>query len=315
MISNTGIEWTDGTWNPMSGCTKVSAGCANCYAESFANRKMGEWAKRPFSEIKLKDHKLVEPFRLKKPQRIFVNSMSDLFHKDVPDLFIDRVFAVMAMNPIHTFQVLTKRPERMRDYMLQLKTDGIHRLYESVRGLFHYKCHPGAIGPEDTIPSRLPIPLKNVWLGVSVENQKTADERIPILLETPCAKSFLSMEPLLLGVDLGNYLRAWSVYDPNMYDIGWVIVGGESGKGARPMNPIWARDIRDKCIEARVPFFYKQWGEWLGSNCNSFSEAANIKISKGVEIHNWPDGNQSFLVGKKIAGATIYGKEYKEFPA
>ena len=149
MISKTGIEWTDGTWNPVTGCTKVSAGCANCYAETLANRKFGEWAKRPFSEIMLKEHKLNEPLRKKTPQKIFVNSMSDLFHKDVPDEFIHRVFDVMNRAHWHIFQILTKRPKRM--LKLSPKLNWGH----------------------------------NIWTGVSIENQRTAEERIPFLYEIP----------------------------------------------------------------------------------------------------------------------------------
>ncbi|MDI9379758.1 MAG: phage Gp37/Gp68 family protein [Verrucomicrobiota bacterium] len=215
---STNIEWTDATWNPVTGCTKVSQGCKHCYAERMATRLAGRYgysADQPF-RVTLRGSKLEQPFHWREPRMVFVCSMGDLFHDDVPDGFIDRVFGVIRKCPQHTFQILTKRPHGMCEYALSLS----------------YRRPPS-----------------NVWLGTSVENQDAADSRIHHLLNTPAAVRFLSLEPLL-GPLPGL----------NLEGIHWVIVGGESGPGARPMHPEWARDIRDQCVAAGVPFFFKQWG-------------------------------------------------------
>jgi protein gp37 len=210
------IEWTDATWNPVTGCSKISAGCKNCYAERMVER-FPEVYPDGFG-VQLRVERLDQPKRWRKPRRVFVCSMSDLFHDDVPDRFIFDILWTMRTLPRHTFQILTKRPERMRSL---------------VRRKF-----------------RTNEPPQNVWFGVSVENQSAADERIPLLLDTRDAVRWLSCEPLLDPVDLGPYLD----------DLDWVVVGGESGPGARPMDLDWAREIRDQCIGAGVPFFFKQVG-------------------------------------------------------
>ena len=231
----TKIEWTDETWNPITGCKKVSDGCKNCYAERMAKRLAGRYgypADDPFKPT-LHEDKLDVPLKWKKPRRIFVCSMGDLFHEDVHRETILRVWKTMAESPQHTFQVLTKRPERMM-YILE------------------QWMHPAL---------RLSLvdhtwPLPNVWLGVTAENQETADQRIPILLNTPAAVRFVSCEPLLGPVDLHP---GWLLpISPTTSKLNQVIVGGESGPGARPMNPDWARSIRDQCKAAGVPFFMKQ---------------------------------------------------------
>ena len=196
----TAIEWTDVTWNPVTGCTKVSPGCAHCYAKAIAHRF---WKDRPFTGVRCHEGRLVQPLRWRKPRRVFVNSMSDLFHEAVPDAFIDQVFAVMACCPMHTFQVLTKRPERMRAYSTDYATFGrvlalSAEWTDGIDGVSHTVNHV-----DDGLPLfRLP----NVWLGVSVENQATANERIPLLVETPATMRFVSCEPLLEPVDL-TWLR------------------------------------------------------------------------------------------------------------
>jgi protein gp37 len=213
MSANSKIEWTEATWNPVTGCTKVSPGCAHCYAETFAERFRGV-AGHPYErgfDLQLRPERLDQPLRWARPKVIFVNSMSDLFHEDVPVDFVQSVFDVMRRATWHTFQVLTKRSRRLAE-----------------------------LGP------LLPWP-SNVWMGVSVENQRWAS-RIDDLRQVPAAVRFLSCEPLL--GPLGLYLDG----------INWVIVGGESGPRARPMNPDWARSIRDQCRSADVPFFFKQWG-------------------------------------------------------
>ena len=214
MSLSSGIEWTEATWNPVTGCTKVSPGCAHCYAETFAERFRGV-ADHPYEmgfDLTLRPKRLGLPLTWRKPRTIFVNSMSDLFHDAVPAEFIAQVFDTMERADWHRFQVLTKRPERAQ-----------------------------------SLADTLPWP-PNVWLGVSVENRRFLD-RLDTLRGIPAAVRFASCEPLLGpldGIDLSG--------------IDWIITGGESGPGARPMKPEWARSIRDQCASAGVPFFFKQWG-------------------------------------------------------
>jgi protein gp37 len=219
MSLNTKIEWTDATWNPIRGCTKISPGCAHCYAETFAERFRGV-AGHPYEQgfdVRLIPAKLDEPLRWKVSRMVFVNSMSDLFHEDVGDEYVERVCRVMEQANWHTFQVLTKRSERMRDLL-------------STRLAF---------------ASRQP----HIWFGVSVENRKYGLPRIEHLRAAPARLRMLSVEPLL--EDLGTL---------DLSGIGWIILGGESGPGARPMRPDWVRSVRDQCQAGGVPFFFKQWG-------------------------------------------------------
>jgi len=213
-MANSKIEWTESTWNPVTGCTKISAGCKNCYAERMAKRlqAMGQANYANGFELTMHPHVLEYPLGWKKPQVIFVNSMSDLFHEDVPLDYIRQIFDVMTRANWHTFQILTKRSERLAELAPLLNW------------------------PE------------NVWMGVTVENADCA-YRIDDLRDVPCAVRFLSMEPLLSGVE-----------DMNLDNIDWVIVGGESGPGSRPIELDWVRDIRLQCQNADVPFFFKQWG-------------------------------------------------------
>lgn len=255
MAQATKIEWTDVSWNPVHGCSRVSTGCKNCYAETLSLRRgftAVPWTERNAEQnVTLKPHKLREPLSRAKPWdqpcRVFVNSMSDLFHEQVPFEYIEAVFETMASAPQHTFQVLTKRPERMREYML--------------------------VGP-----GRLPRPpLPNVWLGVSIENRKWVG-RADVLAQTPAAVRFISAEPLLgplipdamtssdegmsyswPGGYAGPGLRFYQQEDGGR-SFDWVIVGGESGSGHRPFDPAWARDLRDCCEHEGVAFFMKQMG-------------------------------------------------------
>jgi protein gp37 len=295
MSDSSGIQWTDATWNPVVGCSPVSAGCANCYAVKMTHRldamerargggrpvngteggrkaKTGEKyvgltvlqgnGRRHFNgTVRTVPEALEVPLKWKKPRRIFVNSMSDLFHEKVPFEFIDRVFAVMALCPRHTFQVLTKRPERMAEYLAEFYPEGgrLDRMMDSAgfkedpwfgrmeedSGLWH------SLATIDVLP--------NVWLGTSCENQAMADLRVPHLLKCPAAVRFLSCEPLLGAIDLRlgskpDDLRTRAPY------IKWVIVGGESGPNARPMDVAWARSIVGQCKDAGVPVFVKQLG-------------------------------------------------------
>jgi len=278
MGDRTGIGWTEATWNPVTGCTEVSAGCDRCYAKSLAERFRGV-AGHYFTDgfdVVLRPDKLDQPTRWTKPRMIFVNSMSDLFHDDVEDDFIARAWAVMATSAVHTFQVLTKRHARMRSL---LSSDHFRAAVNAHRATYAAAPPSRAMfGPEVW-------PLPNVWVGVSVENQQWADARIPYLLRTPAAVRFLSCEPLLGKVDLlagqgrDGHLTGAGV-SPGA-GIGWVIAGGESGPGARLMDPAWARLLRDQCASAGVPFFFKQAGTSLASRWGL--------PGKGEDPTGWPE--------------------------
>jgi protein gp37 len=257
-MAKSNIEWTDVVWNSITGCTPVSEGCRNCYAAKFAKRLAGRYGYPEVEPFRVTSHpdKLDEPLKWRKPRRVFVNSMGDLFHDDVDSEFLVKVFDVMVKAEQHTFLILTKRPERMR-FLFQKN------------------------GP---LISNEPVP--NIWLGVSAENQATADERIPLLLQTPAAVRFVSCEPLLgkinlmdipfdkftrmntlegCGITLRPGIRGQSI--PNCYcnKLDWVITGGETGVGARTCDPMWVRNLRNQCQEAKVPFWFKKWGNG-GSN-------------------------------------------------
>jgi protein gp37 len=292
----TSIEWTDATWNPVTGCTKVSPGCDHCYAETLAERfrgTPGHYYERGF-DVQLRPEKLDQPLRWRRPRRVFVNSMSDLFHDDVPDDYIARVFAVMALAPQHTFQVLTKRHGRMRSLLNQTGPQSFRTSITIEQAAMARPWQPGS-----GLTVSVEWPLPNVWLGVSVENQQWADIRIPALLDTPAAVRFLSCEPLLGPVDLTDAIWPEGSADECTPDrctcgIDWVIVGGESGRGARPMHPDWARSLRDQCAAAGVPFLFKQWGEWMPVRT--------------------PSGEHQERVGKKAAGRELDGRTWDEFP-
>ncbi len=279
----TNISWTSETWNPITGCSKVSPGCAHCYAENLSLR-FG-WSKKPWTPENAEENVILHPERLskplswRKPSRVFVNSMSDLFHELVPFEFIDKVFAIMALTPQHTYQVLTKRPERMKEYAA---TD--NRIGLIAAAAQHLMW-------DDTLKGNLAFPLDyplpNVWLGTSVENQRWADERIPHLLQTPAAVRFLSCEPLLGPVDLWGARYEWPMNAGGYGSafawgrgIQWVIVGGESGPNYREMDLQWARDIRDQCEAAGCAFFFKQQSA-RRSETNPFLD--------GVQYHEFPE--------------------------
>lgn len=260
------------------------------------------------------------PLRKKKPLRIFVNSMSDLFHRDVPFDFIDKVFAVMALCPQHTFQVLTKRPERMAEYT----TCPQLAIAEAAYKIGLWKGPTKGWENSQTCGDRWipPWPLPNVWLGTSVEDQKTADKRIPHLLRCPAAVRFLSVEPMLGSVDLfnadGDGLRGGM-----RGALHWVIVGGESGPGARPIHPDWVRAVRDQCVQAGVPYFFKQWGEWRPVHSQKEAvvgctdgRAKWIDRSGETGFALGCEGRELIIrVGKKAAGAMLDGREHREWPA
>lgn len=332
MSDKTAIEWADSTWNPVTGCTKVSPGCDNCYAETFSERfrgTPGHYFENGF-DIQLRPDKLDQPLRWKKPRRIFVNSMSDLFHKDVPDEYIAKVFAVMALAPQHTFQILTKRHGRMRS----LLSSGDFQTAVAE--------HMLSMTDEERLPDvGDPLPLPNVWLGVSTENQKWADIRIPALLETPAAVRFISAEPLLGPIDLARVGAPpfWclghgcpAVECPNglhlpRRGIDWVIVGGESGHNARPMHPAWATSLRDQCATAEVPFLFKQWGEWgpcapydQASGVYDFRHGREISLDGTLCMPGERRGNAReglaiiFRAGKKSTGRVLDGRTWDGYP-
>lgn len=355
------IEWTEKTWNPTVGCSHVSPGCDHCYAARMARRhdrpgNAYEGTTDPNSvegwsgKVNLLPERLEEPLRWRKPAIVFVDSMSDLFHAQIPREFIAQVFAIMALTPQHTYQILTKRPGRMRsmlrgeDIRLRVRAEQARLKWASPR--------------EPVRTSSWPLP--NVWLGVSVENQAVADRRVPLLLDTPAAIRFVSAEPLLGPIDLRDALgltwercdacgrRYPDVYwaddaqwaqvvgdtfaglrcpqcfkaeakaeglvpkietlNPPLARVDWVIAGGESGPGARPMHPDWARALRDQCVDAGVPFFMKQWGEWRAGLPSDDVWETHVE-------HEWPDGEvSSWRVGKKAAGRRLDGRAWDEMP-
>lgn len=351
MGTKTEISWTDSTWNPIRGCSRVSHGCDNCYAQDVAGRFSGPGlayeglvhiGKDGHSlgwngVIKFVEKHLLDPLKWKKPRRIFVNSMSDLFHENVTDLMRDRIFAVMALAPQHTFQILTKRPERMQAYFRSF-----HGANAEQRGFdtceWVGETIPKAPKGFPNMLSAIPYGLPNVWLGVSVEDQEAANKRIPYLIDTPAAVRFLSCEPLLGPVNLHPWLcvngksdkpeQLWSdsICSPSR-NIHWVIVGGESGPNARPMHPNWARSLRDQCKAAGVPYFFKQWGEWadwdgiddISPTCEA---VARIVTSDNAEwanerMHNFgteDNPDHVYRIGKNVSGHLLDGIEHHSFP-
>lgn len=325
------IEWTQQTWNPIVGCSIVSPGCTNCYAMKMAARlkamSPGSHYKGTTRKVNGKavwtgklalapDETLLAPLRRKKPTIYFVNSMGDLFHEDVPDAWIDKVFAVMALCPQHKFQVLTKRSTRMREYVKQMQDRWL--LIEQIASDMGH--NPRELDAFDWLANKHFLP--NVWLGVSAEDQTRADERIPDLLATPAAVRFVSAESLLGPIDFTYFTPAHDLsfaaschtgsdgvtrddlFGRPVEGLDWIIVGGESGKGARPMHPQWARVIRDQCKAAGTAFFFKQNGEFA-----SVSEAAG----NGEHFH-FPDGATVRRVGKRLAGRLLDGIEHNATP-
>lgn len=310
MANNSKIEWTQATWNPITGCDKVSQGCKNCYAEIMHRRLMKMHTRKynkPFlGDVSFHEDDLGIPLKRKKPTIYFVNSMSDLWHPYVLFEWIESIFFVMAESQQHTFQILTKRPEIAIDFYQWLKKR--NREWWDAR----------------------PWPLPNVWIGTSVEDQKTADERIPHLIKIPAAVRFLSCEPLLGEIVLSWNQNGFKV-DEKGANLHWCIVGGESGHKARPMHPDWVRSLRDQCKAAGIPFFFKQWGQW-----GPYEKARALitpEQSLGVfkSIHVYHNGKVEenplytdvdselcewmFKLGKHAAGNVLDGKTHLNYPA
>lgn len=366
MADNTSIEWADATVNAINGCTRVSPGCGGpgphggCYAERLAATRLRNHPSRPglaimtsngprwTGKVHLHEPELLKPLRWQKPRSIFWNAHGDPFHPAVPDEWIDSVFAVCALTPQHTHMILTKRSERMRKYL--------SAFIRGERGVLHAARNLGRLDDAcDALsdaakkyPACVSVgPLPNVWLGVSVEDQQAANERIPDLLATPAAKRFLSCEPLLEAVNLddiefakpdGDYYGCNALTgsghryeednntaaDPCEYpSLDWVIVGGESGPRARPMHPDWPRAIRDQCADASVPFFFKQWGEWRdrGGHVPIATRKFQSHIcyldrdtGKCKPHPNRFSDETMIKLGRKAAGRLLDGVEHNAFP-
>jgi protein gp37 len=346
------IQWTNKTWNPTTGCNKVSQGCKNCYAEVMHKRQMAmnpHKYTKPFSAgVEVHEDELIKPYKWKKPCMIFVNSMSDLFHEDVPFEFIVKVYAIMKACPQHTFQVLTKRIERALEFYKWVQGN-IDQLKIALPILGFVMKNEGAF-----------FPPSNVWIGTSCEDQTTYNQRVPILLQIPAAIRFLSCEPLLGPIDLRfdsncmDYNHADFGHGRACIDthkIHWVIAGGESGHKARPVHPDWIRSLRNQCDSkkgANIPFFFKQWGEYLPFeetgqppfyrdcatgeehdghlmnmiNYDHYSEAGKFKGFRWYPpmdaidrcLENDSNDCSWLKMGKSKSGNMLDGKQYLEFP-
>ena len=309
MSDKTGIAWTDATWNPVTGCSKVSQGCKHCYAERewgrlSANPKATAYYGRAFTDVACHEDRLDQPLRWKKPRMIFVNSMSDLFHEDVPDDFIDRVFAVMALAEKHTFQVLTKRPERMLRWFDPGFDNREHAVGQAMREI------AAARGGDDAGLPEWPLP--NVWLGVSVEDQATADDRIPLLLRAPAAVRWVSAEPILGRTDLehvqldentyynaltGDSLMLSRTIIPMENTLSWVVCGGESGNSARALDAHHLRSLIKQCQKSGTPVFVKQLGYRFmdfgnvvyGAGMPTTDNARRLTHRAGADMDEWPE--------------------------
>lgn len=313
MSDNTHIEWASATWSPVTGCTRVSPGCINCYIERtppfrMAHRRFDKDGIGGSTGVQLHPERLAIPLHWRKPRRIFVCSLADLFHDDVPDEYIAHVFAAMQSCAAHTFQVLTKRPHRMRSLLTsEAFWSAVADFGEIVMA---QKPSRAQLWPDHGQKHGY---LPNVWVGTSVESGQWA-WRADVLRGTPAVVRFLSCEPLLGPLP-----------DLDLTGIGWVIAGGESGPGARPMHPQWARGLRDQCTAAGVPFFLKQWGEWAPERGLNHSEGNGRRLHYARTFLR-SDGSCAVLgdgggpgeclerVGKKRAGRLLDGREWSEFP-
>lgn len=335
-MGKTTIEWTDFSVNPIRArhkqtgavghyCEKISDGCKNCYASRLQSRfnmpAFNEQRGDDDIEVFFDESKLQDVLKRKKPTRWFWCDMTDMFGSWVLDEWLDKIFATMALTPQHTHQVLTKRPERMRDYMLRRDWSQAanHITNKFIRPLEQPLYLAGEIVP----------PLPNVFLGVSVEDQKTADERIPLLLQTPAAVRFISAEPLLGAIDLfkvfggeNSILSCQANCNDDCcgwpacisQELQWVIAGGESGHNARPCHPDWMRSLRDQCQTSGIKFFMKQWGEWLpGSQADHISNGELVGF-KALSLDDEDGTVWCFKTGKKRAGRLLDGQEWDETP-
>lgn len=348
MADGSTIEWLNrpgtkpATWNPIRAydkatgkrgwfCVHKSDGCRFCYAET-QNMRGGDsggnghaYVAQNLDKVRIELHEptLLQPLRWREPRTIFPCSMTDIFGEFVPGWMLDLIFQVMRLTPQHTYLPLTKRAERMRDYLAaRTSGDPWAEAADHVADLMGIEDHPIVLEPRD-------IPLANVWLGVSAERQEEADERIPLLLQTPAAIRFVSAEPLIGRINLRS---SETVLRGQLLD--WVIAGGESGKNARPMHPDWARSLRDQCEAAGVAFFFKQWGAWCDTHPDWPRATAHAVANDGTAYLAsdlaYPDGRRRgealrnghdhasltsmYRIGKKAAGRALDGKEHNGFP-
>lgn len=305
MGDRSGIGWTDATWGPVTGCTPVSEGCDHCYIERtppfrMAHRRFVGDGPGSSAGVMLHPARLDQPLRWQRPRRIFVNSMSDLFHRQIPNDYVARVFAVMAAAERHTFQVLTKRAGRVRTL---LGSPSFHRAVEVAAR---------ELQPE---VGALSWPLPNVWVGVSAETQRWATVSVPILLAKSAAVRFRSCEPLLSQVEVDEWLTGDRRLD-------WVIAGGESGPAARPMSPRWARLLRDQCEVAAIPFTFKQWGEWsdvehgldaAGDDDPLFRRCVGNNRANGHRMRS-VESQMMVRLGRHKTGRTLDGRTWDQYP-
>lgn len=324
------IEWTDATWNPVTGCTKVSQGCKYCYAERQFPRVYKK-DMRQFTDVMCHPERLVHPIRWKNPRKIFVNSMSDLFHEDVPFQFIASVFAIMGVTTRHTYQILTKRPKRMLEFFewaheeIPAYVYADEKIFDHFPNDIEWKPLRGNHGGYDNCGPA--YPYENVWIGVSVEDQETANERIPLLLQAPAAVRWISAEPLLGPIDLyeaGMKLDGkLNHFTGERAFLKWVVVGGESGPKARPMHPQWVKDIRDQCVTADIPFLFKQWGQWVPVDLTTSNGITDWMIVDKAGDIDIPDNRTPredlgeiamWNTSKKKAGRLLDGKLWDQYP-
>ena len=335
MADGTKIEWTDATWNIITGCDVVSPGCTNCYAMRLAGGRLKNHPSRAGltdpskagpvwnGEVRFNDGWLFQPLQWDRPRNIFAVAHGDMFHPRSYFAWLDQIFAVMALCPHHVFQIVTKRAHRMRAYLSRDQNELRQRWYQAARS---WEENERVSESMITHLAYVTLPLRNVWLMVSAEDQERAAERVPDLIETPAAVRGVSLEPLLGPIDM----PAWIAL------LDWVIVGGESGPRARPMHPKWARDIRDQCNEAGVAFHFKQWGEWAPSSMLSAivnnrdwrcigldggspigTDPEKIKAMPADEVRDrLRDAAAATVakIGKKRAGRVLEGRTWDEFP-
>lgn len=347
-MGDTTISWTEKTWNPTIGCTRISPGCKHCYAFTLHDMRHAAYLKghqvprqyaKPFGELQLMEERLEQPLHWTKPSMIFVDSMSDLFHHDVPFEFIDRVFVTMAAAHWHTFQVLTKRSCRLMAYCSNPETpERLARILEN-----EFTRYNGIslamqlrrdipLDGECSIKRRWPLP--NVWLGVSVENQ-IATVRLDDLVLTPAAVRFVSAEPLLGPLNLRSWLvskkgffkdvdalEAGGKTYPKKAGLDWVISGGESGRFAdniRPSHPSWFQDLQADCAKLGIPYHFKQWGSWAPRGLRAFTgNPEMIWLRESGELgQDRPDDRATQMVWgtKEANGRSLFGATYSEFPA